>query len=94
MVSPKVDPAAKAQNRMSTNEATSDSADVAQPQKILRDEDERSCMKPVLRYQSQWLFRRSYKPNRVLRIRPSRRLNWVFRPMKRFGAKPELTIVS
>ena len=51
-------------------------------------------MKPVLHYQSQLLFRRSYKPNRVLRIRPSRRLNWVFRPVNRFGAKPQLTIVS
>ena len=51
-------------------------------------------MKPVLRYQSQLLFRRSYKPNRVLRIRPMRRLNLVFRPVNRFGTKPQLTIVS
>ena len=28
-------------------------------------------MKPVIRYQSQLLFRKSYKPNRVIRIRPS-----------------------
>ena len=27
-------------------------------------------MKPVTRYQSQLLFRKSYKPNRVIRIRP------------------------
>src|SRR5882762_2964111 len=27
-------------------------------------------MKPVLRYQSQLLFRKSYKPNRLIRIRP------------------------
>ena len=51
-------------------------------------------MKPVIRYQSQLLFRRSYKPNRVLRIRPTQRLNLVFRPVNRFGAKPQLTIVS
>jgi hypothetical protein len=51
-------------------------------------------MKPVLRYQSQLLFRRSYKPNRAMRIRPTGKLNIVFRPAKRFGAKPQLTIVS
>ena len=28
-------------------------------------------MKPVLRYQSQLLFRKSYKPARILRIRPN-----------------------
>ena len=28
-------------------------------------------MKPVIRYQSQLLFRRSYKPTRAVRIRPS-----------------------
>jgi hypothetical protein len=28
-------------------------------------------MKPVIRYQSQLLYRRSYKPLRVIRIRPS-----------------------
>ena len=50
-------------------------------------------MKPVIRYQSQLLFRKSYKPNRVLRIRPTGRLNLVFRPVNRFGAKPQLTIV-
>jgi hypothetical protein len=30
-------------------------------------------MKPVIRYQSQLLFRKSYKPNRVIRIRPDAR---------------------
>jgi hypothetical protein len=50
-------------------------------------------MKPVLRYQSQLLFRKSYKPNRILRIRPATRLNLVFRPVNRFGAKPQLEIV-
>ena len=50
-------------------------------------------MKPVLRYQSQLLYRKSYKPKRVLRIRPTGKLNIVFRPVNRFGAKPQLTIV-
>ena len=27
-------------------------------------------MKPVIRYQSQLLFRKSYKPNRIIRVRP------------------------
>jgi hypothetical protein len=36
-------------------------------------------MKPVLRYQSQLLYRRSYKPVRVIRIRPAPKLNVVFR---------------
>jgi hypothetical protein len=50
-------------------------------------------MKPVLRYQSQLLFRRSYRPNRLLRIRPVPRLNFVFRPAQRFGAKPQIELV-
>jgi hypothetical protein len=37
-------------------------------------------MKPVIRYQSQLLFRKSYKPNRVIRIRPTGKRNLVFRP--------------
>ena len=45
-------------------------------------------MKPVLRYQSQLLFRKSYKPNRI-RIKPAK-LNFVFRPV-RFGVKPKFT---
>jgi hypothetical protein len=48
---------------------------------------------PVLRYQSQLLFRKSYKPRRVIRIRPTGKVNIVFRPVRRFGAKPQLTIV-
>ena len=48
-------------------------------------------MKPVLRYQSQLLFRRSYKPFRAMRIRPTGKVNIVFRPAKRFGLKPQLT---
>jgi hypothetical protein len=50
-------------------------------------------MKTVLRYQSQLLFRRSYKPRRVIRIRPTGKVNIFFRPAKRFGVKPELTTV-
>lgn len=51
-------------------------------------------MRSTIRYQSQLLFRRSYKPNRAMRIRPTRRLNIVFRPVNQFGAKPQITIVS
>ena len=50
-------------------------------------------MKPVLRYQSQLLFRRSYKPFRAMRIRPTGKVNIAFRPAKRFGLKPQLTTV-
>ena len=50
-------------------------------------------MKPVLRYQSQLLFRKSYKPSRVIRVRPVARLNLVVRPVNPFGAKPQLEIV-
>ena len=45
-------------------------------------------MKPVTRYQSKLLFRRSYKPNRILRIKPTK-LTFVFRPV-RFGVKPQI----
>ena len=48
-------------------------------------------MKPVIRYQSQLLFRKSYKPKRVLRIRPAMKLNFVFRPVG-FGEKPKINI--
>ena len=51
-------------------------------------------MKPVIRYQSQLLPRRSYKPIRVSRIRPAVQLKVEFRPVNRFGVKPQLTIVS
>ena len=51
-------------------------------------------MRPVLRYQSQLLFRRSYKPNRLVRIRSMPKVTPVFRPMQRFGLKPQLEIVS
>jgi hypothetical protein len=39
-------------------------------------------MKPVLRYQSQLLFRKSYKPNRVSRIRPVPKVTIVVRPVR------------
>jgi hypothetical protein len=51
-------------------------------------------MKPVIRYQSQLLYGKSYKPNRVIRIRPTAKVNFVFRPSRRFGSKPQLEIVS
>lgn len=46
-------------------------------------------MKPVICYQSQLLFRRSYKPSRVLRIKPVTKLTLIFRP-ERFGFKPRI----
>ena len=51
-------------------------------------------MKPVIRYQSQLLFRKSYKPNRLIRIRSAAKPNIIFRPMRRFGLKPQLELVS
>jgi len=47
-------------------------------------------MKPALRSQSQLLYPRSYKPNRVIRIRPGMKLNFSFQPV-RFGLKPKIT---
>lgn len=49
-------------------------------------------MKAVLRYQSQLLLRRSYKPGRTLRIRPAK-LRFVFRPV-RFGVRPRIKTVE
>jgi hypothetical protein len=49
-------------------------------------------MKPVTRYQSQLLFRKSYKPRRLLRIRPVPNVNVVFRPARRFGCKPQIVV--
>jgi hypothetical protein len=51
-------------------------------------------MKPVIRYQSQLLFRKSYKPNRLIRIRPVAKPTVTFRPVRRFGVKPQLELVS
>jgi hypothetical protein len=53
-----------------------------------------NSMKPVLRYQSQLLFRKSYKPNRLIRIRFAAKPNVTFRPVRRFGVKPQLELVS
>jgi len=47
-------------------------------------------MKPIIRYQSQLLFRKSFKPQRTLRIRPAK-VNFIFRPM-RFGVKPKIIV--
>jgi hypothetical protein len=46
-------------------------------------------MKPVIRYQSKLLLRKSYKPKRVIRIRPATKLMFRFRPVG-FGQKPRL----
>jgi hypothetical protein len=46
-------------------------------------------MKSVIRHRNQLLFFKSYKPNQTIRIKPSTRLNFVFRPV-RFGLKPRL----
>ncbi len=51
-------------------------------------------MRPVIHYQSQLLYRKSYKPSRVIRIRPTAKLNVTFRPMRRFGLKPQMEFVS
>jgi hypothetical protein len=45
-------------------------------------------MKPVIRYQSQLLYRKSYKPNRVVRIRPAKP-GRLFRP--RAGPQLKMT---
>jgi hypothetical protein len=50
-------------------------------------------MKSVIRYQSQLLFRKSYKPKRILRVSPPPKPTMVFRPVNRFGTKPRLTLV-
>jgi len=39
-------------------------------------------MRPVLRFQSQLLYRKSYKPNRLLRVRPETKASNVFRPSR------------
>jgi hypothetical protein len=39
-------------------------------------------MKAILRYQSQLLFRKSYKPVRVIRIRPGPRVVFNLRPSR------------
>jgi hypothetical protein len=39
-------------------------------------------MRITVRYQSQLLFRKSYKPNRMIRIRSVPKLNLRFRPSR------------
>ena len=39
-------------------------------------------MKPVIRYQSQLRPQRSYKPSRVIRIRPAQKVALVVRPAR------------
>jgi hypothetical protein len=51
-------------------------------------------MKPTIRYQSQLLFRKSYKPNPLVRIRPMAKPSVTFRPMRQFGLKPTFELVS
>jgi hypothetical protein len=51
-------------------------------------------MRPVIRYQSQLLMRRSYKPDRSVRIRPPVKLSISFRPLRRFAVKPQPKLVS
>jgi hypothetical protein len=41
-----------------------------------------TTMKIPIRYQSQLLYRKSFKPNRVIVIRPVPRLNLGFRPAR------------
>ena len=49
-------------------------------------------MKPVIRYQSKLPVRRSFKANRVIRIRLAPKVTFVFRPIG-FGFKPEIKTV-
>ena len=46
-------------------------------------------MRPVIRYQSQLLFRKSYKPKRLTRINPAMKLSFTFHAV-RFGVKPQI----
>jgi hypothetical protein len=39
-------------------------------------------MKQVIRYRSKLLFRKSYKPNRVIRIRPAQKHALAVRPVR------------
>ena len=65
------------------------SAILAMCQHLTASLNERKAMRPVIRYQSQLLYRKSYKPSRIIRIRPTK-LNFEFRPV-RFGLKPKIT---
>jgi len=50
-------------------------------------------MKSAIRRQSPMLLRRSYKPSRSLRLKWVSGPRFVFRPLNRFGTKPQLTSV-
>jgi hypothetical protein len=50
-------------------------------------------MRPVIRYRSQLLFRKSYRPIRFKNGRSTLKFNLVFKPSRGFGAKPEFEIV-
>lgn len=52
--------------------------------------NERKAMKPVIRSQSQLLFRKSFKPDRTIRIRLAAKAILVFRPTR---AGPRLKTV-
>ena len=49
-------------------------------------------MKSVRRFQGQLLYRTSYRPKRILRVRPV--TNFAFRPARRFGVKPTLELIA
>jgi hypothetical protein len=51
-------------------------------------------MKPNIRRQSQILLLRGRKPDHPVRIRPVIKLNFMFRPVNRFGEKPQLTTIG
>src|SRR2546427_3954848 len=70
------------------------SAILAMCQHLTATINERKPMRPVIRYQSQLLYRRSYKPNHLIRIRPAAKPSATFRPMRQFGSKPQLELVS
>ena len=53
-----------------------------------------NSMRSTIRYQSQLLFRKSYKRNRLIRLRPMAKPSVTFRPVRRFGLKPQLELVS
>jgi hypothetical protein len=44
--------------------------------------NQRKSMRTTIRYQRSLLFRKSHKPNRIIRIRPGTKLNLVFRPSR------------
>ena len=50
-------------------------------------------MKPIIRYRSQLLFRKSFGPKRSIRLKPGKVIRVVFGPARGFGCKPRLEIV-